>query len=534
MVDRECRSLSPLVLLNGDIHTMDESNPVAQAILLESGRVRKVGRNEEFSNTGSAERLDLEGMTVFPGFIDSHVHLLSYGLSLDEVDLTEARSIADVLGMLREERPRGAVVRASQLDPDSLAEKRYPRRSELDSVFGKVPAFIKRRDEHSSVVNTAALELLSLSPETPGICTDPSTGEPSGVLKMQANQFALETFHGMIEPEEMKEAYARAARAALEYGVTSIHSLIGSDENPARRDCEILLEIMDELPARVIPYYQTKDVEKVLELGLERIGGCILIDGSIGSRTAAFESEYADDPGNRGCLYIGEDELLSFFESAEENGLQIAVHAIGDRAVERALSSYEKLMAKYGIRDHRHRIEHAEYVTEGQFERIADSGICLGMQPAFEGFWGGDGRMYDRRLGRERAGKLNALARAVSYGIRVAGGSDAPITPPDPIYGIYCAVNHPSEESRVTLPEAVKMFTSNGALVAHKEGEIGSLRAGCCADLVGVSPDPFSAKKEDLNETKVVLVVQNGEVVLRRERTDGREAGHVQKDSLLR
>jgi predicted amidohydrolase YtcJ len=143
VVNRECRSPAPLVLLNGDIHTMDESNPSAQAILLESGRVSKVGKNEEFSNTGSAERLDLEGMTVLPGFIDSHVHLLSYGLSLDEVDLTEARSIADVLGMLKEERPKGAVVRASQLDPDSLKEKRYPKRSELDLVFGKVPAFIK-------------------------------------------------------------------------------------------------------------------------------------------------------------------------------------------------------------------------------------------------------------------------------------------------------------------------------------------------------------------------------------------------------
>ncbi len=522
MVARERQTGSPLLLLNGSIHTMDEQRPTAQAILIESGRVSRVGTNEEFLSVGDAEKLDLEGMTVFPGFVDSHVHLLSYGLSLDEVDLTEARSIGDVLEMLREERPRGAVVRASQLDPDSLKERRYPNRLELDSVFGRVPAFVKRRDEHSSVINTAALELLSLSPDTPGIDIDPSTGEPSGVLKMQANQYALEKFHGMMEPDEMKEAYARAARTAVEHGVTTIHSLVGSDENPERRDCETLLDMIDELPARIIPYYQTRDVGKVLGLGLDRIGGCILIDGSIGSRTAAFGSEYADDPGNKGCLYIGEDELLSFFESAEESGLQIAVHAIGDRAVERALSSYERLLARHGTRDHRHRIEHAEYVTDHQFERIADSGICLGMQPAFEGFWGGDGQMYDVRLGRERAGRLNSLAKAVSYGICVAGGSDAPITPPDPVYGIHCAVNHPTEESRVTLAEAIRMFTSKGAEIAHRESELGVLKAGYHGDLVGVSPDPFSAKKEDLKETEVVLVIQNGEVVFRRERADRR------------
>jgi predicted amidohydrolase YtcJ len=514
----------PVLLHNALVHTMDEANPVADTVVIEKGRIGKVGKWSELSRIEAGQTVDLRGLTVIPGLVDSHAHLLSYGLSLGEVDLTDARSIDEVLSLLSSAGVEGEVLRSSQLDPDSLAEGRYPTMSELDSVSSDRPVFVKRRDEHSSALNQAAFRLLALPPDTEGIEVDPRTNRPSGILKKKANQMALEFFHGMIDDAEMREAYLKASWSAAGKGATTVHSLVGADEDPKRSDCETLMAMSEELLIRTIPYYQTRDVEKVARLGLDRIGGCILLDGSIGSRTAAFSADYLDDPGNNGSLYLTDEELLSFFESAEERGLQIAVHAIGDRAVEQALRSFERLVEKYGREDRRHRIEHAEYVLDGQFDRIAEAGISLGMQPAFEGFWGETGGMYERRLGVHRAGELNALASAVSRGICVAGGSDAPITPIDPIYGIHCAVNHPSAGSRLSVRQALEAFTSAGARIAHKEGELGAIKSGFHADLVGLSADPFSIEPDKIREIEMVFVICRGRLVVDRIGGDGQGA----------
>lgn len=514
MVEKTDSTGNSLLLCNGQIHTLDEAKPLAEAVLIESGGFRRVGSNDELSSAHASRKLDLQGVAVFPGFIDSHVHLLSYGLSLREVDLTSASSIDDVLDMIRNAGEKGGVVRASLLDPESLREGRYPTRAELDSVFKERAVFVKRRDEHSSILNSAAFKLLGLSGEMTGIEVDPSTGEPTGVLRQRANQVALERFHGMIDEGEMKDAYIEGCWNAAEKGVTTVHCLIGADESPERKDWEILKGILDELPVRIVPYFQTRDVDKILGMGLDRIGGCILVDGSIGSRTAAFSEDYCDDPGNKGCLYLGDEELTSFFELSEKVNLQIAVHAIGDRAVEQVINCYEKVLAKSGVKDQRHRIEHAEYVREEQFERIARLNICLGMQPAFEGFWGQTEGMYERRLGKDRARRLNSFNTALKHGVRIAGGSDAPITPVDPIYGIHCAVNHPSEESRLSVERAIKMFTEGGAYIAHKESEIGVIKPGYLADVVGLSADPFSFKPDKIEDIQVVLVIQNGKVLI--------------------
>jgi len=506
--------VGPSVLLhNATFYTMDAASPVAEAVLIEGGKIKEVGRWMDLSRCETGQRVDLMGSTVVPGLIDSHVHLLSYGLSLGEIDLTDARSLADVLDMLESAEVEGSVIRACQLDPDSLMESRYPTRGELDSVSAGRPLFVKRRDEHSSVVNSAAFRLLSLPPDMEGIELDSATGVPSGVLRKKANQMALETFHGMIDEGEMREAYSRAAESAAAKGATTVHALIGADERPDRKDCEVLMAVQDELPIRTIIYYQTREVDRALRLGLDRVGGCILMDGSIGSRTAAFFSDYADDPGNCGCLYLTDEELTTFFESAERSSLQIAVHAIGDRAVEQAVRCYETVRAKHRVWDRRHRIEHAELVLDEHLDRMAALNICLGMQPAFEGFWGGPGGMYERRLGPERAGRLNRLADAVSRGIRVSGGSDAPITPVDPLYGIHSAVNHPVEDSRLTLKQALEAFTAAGASIAHRETELGSIKPGFHADLAGLSSDPFSARPESIKDIEISFAICRGRLV---------------------
>jgi predicted amidohydrolase YtcJ len=498
---------------------MDDSNPLADAVLIDDGKIKEVGRWADLAHCDADERLDAGGRAVVPGLIDSHAHLLSYGLSLGEVDLTGAQSVEDVLDLLSNAPTQDRVLRACQLDPDSLKENRYPTLDELDSISPERPVFVKRRDEHSSVVNSAAFRLLALPDDTDGIEVDHSTNTASGLLKRKANQIALETIHGMIDEDQMKEAYMRAGDSAAHAGATTIHALVGADERPERGDCETLLAMREELPVRTVVYYQTRHVDRAVRLGLSRVGGCILMDGSIGSRTAAFSTDYADDPGNRGYLYLSDEELLPFFESAEELGLQIAVHAIGDRAVEQALRCFSKLIEKRSIRDHRHRIEHAELVSSGQIERISELGICLGMQPAFEGFWGDPGGMYEKRLGVERASKLNRLAAMVRRGICVSGGSDAPITPLDPVYGIHCAVNHPFEDSRLTVKQALEVFTIQGARIAHEEDRVGSITPGLHADLVGLSSDPFSVRPESIREIEVSFVICRGRLVVNRTET---------------
>ena len=520
------------LITNGKIYTLDEEKPEAGAVLVKNGKVAEVF-DSAFRTSGV---VDLEGRTLLPGFIDSHVHLLHTGLSLMEISLEGAESLEEVFDRLRRgvaprrhaptgrKSRQGATMplRAVQLAPENLRERRYPTRRELDRISERIPIFVRRRDGHSLAVNTKGLESLSIPEGIEGLDRE------NGILKREANGWAWRKITGVLSREERREAFKRGCDLAIQKGITTLNALDG-DKDPERDDIELLLELEDHLSCDLVPFFQTLDVLRVKRLGLPRIGGCVSLDGSIGSHSAALFEPYLDDSGNRGCLYFKDEELEDFVGKSVERGLQVTVHAIGDRAVDQILRAYEvhfknqKSIFKNNIKELRCRIEHAEILTGDQIGRIAEMGIVLSMQPSFEAYWGGPGKMYEERLGKERAEGMNPFRKLLDGGVRICGGSDSPITPLDPLLGIHSAVNHPFHESRVNIKEAVEMFTTSGAWACFREDKIGKISRGYQADFVVLSKDLFTISPEKLREVEILKVVRKGEIVFEK-RCSGRDA----------
>ncbi|MDH5187011.1 MAG: amidohydrolase family protein, partial [candidate division WOR-3 bacterium] len=297
---------------------------------------------------------------------------------------------------------------------------------------------------------------------------------------------AAKRFRKFLNPDIKTEAIFLATNQAVKKGITTMVGMIGSDE-PDDDSVDLLLKIKDRLPIEVIPFFQTQKLDRVISMGLSRIGGCILIDGSFGSHTAALSEDYSDEPGNKGTLYFEDEKLLEFLKKASAANLQVAVHAIGDRAINQVISCYEKFMTENSLR---HRIEHAELLNEDLIARISRLGLILSVQPAFEHYWGGKEKMYAERLG-QRYKLTNPYQKLIDAGITLCGGSDSPITPLDPVLGIKSAVNHPNPEQRITIKQAFQMFSRNGAFAVFKENEIGILKSGFSADFLVLSDDPF-------------------------------------------
>jgi predicted amidohydrolase YtcJ len=430
---------------------------------------------------------------IVPGLIDSHTHPLEAGLQLLFADMRGTGSVAEMQQRLRDRRKdaleRGMML-GFNLEPDRLSEHRYPQRGEIDEVIPDVPVFIYRVDGHSAVTNTPGLQLvLAKWPgvRPPGMDAD-CNGRPTGVLRGEAYERASRVFKHRLAPETVREALRLAGKQAATRGVTAIGALVGV-EDTTNDEWRVLLEGLAACEVRTVPYLQAWDVEVPRRFGLKQAGGCLLIDVSFGSRTAALSQAYSDAPGNSGTGYVGDEKLLSFLRAATESGLQATVHAIGDRAVEQVVRCHEQLAETGSGNPLRHRIEHAELLSDSLIDRIARLGLVLGVQPAFEAEWGGPDRMYSLRLG-ERWRDTNPYRRLLDSGVRLAGGSDAPITPIDPVAGIRAAIERPNSGQAVAGEEAMAMFTSIAAFALNQERACGSIEIGKDADITVLTSDP--------------------------------------------
>jgi hypothetical protein len=430
---------------------------------------------------------------IVPGLIDSHTHPLETGLQLLFVDMAGAGTVEEVQQRLRD-RHKNALERGMMLgfnlEPDRLKERRYPQRDELDEVVPEVPVFIYRVDGHSAVANTAGLQLvLARWPgvKPPGMDGD-CNGRPTGVLRGDAYERASRVFKHRLAPETVREALRLAGTQAAAKGVTTIGALVGV-EDTTDDEWRVLLDGLAACQVRTVPYLQTWDVDVPRRFGLKQAGGCLLIDGSFGSRTAALGQAYSDAPGNSGNGYVNDEKLLSFLRAAAGAGMQTAVHAIGDRAVEQVVRCHEQLAGSGSANPLRHRVEHAELLSNSLIDRVAGLGLVLGVQPAFEMEWGGPDRMYSLRLG-ERWRSTNPYRRLLDSHVRLAGGSDAPITPIDPIAGIRAAIERPNPLQTITGDEALAMFTSSAAFALNREGACGSIEIGKDADITVLTSDP--------------------------------------------
>ena len=501
-----------LLLWNGNVITMDDDHPRAEALLITDGRITAVGSSEEVRRLKGEgwESIDLHGKTVLPGFIDTHVHLMATASVSAGIDLSEARSVEEVLEKVDERvqtTPPGEWILGYFIT--HLSDRGMPTRYDLDRVSKNHPIRLAHRNGHLHSLNTRAIEILRVSSDLEGV--EKMSGEITGVIRDPAVQ-SLPHPGAHLGEHERRKALEVASQSILKKGVTTLHALDGGPRNPGA--IPFLLSMEKQLPIKVVLYNQTMVAEEVLGLGLPRIGGCISLDGAFESHTAALFEPYADEPDNYGTLNFTQEQISDFVLEAHQAGLQAAFHCEADRAIEQVLYAYERALRLFPRKDHRHRIEHFELPTESQMERVARAGILAAMQPSFlpAFFFRGGVERYERFLGRARLKRIHPYRTMLSSGILIAGGSDSPVTRIDPLLGIEAAATHPHADERLTVLEAIKMFTINAAKFAFEEDQKGSIEPGKAADLVVLSEDPFAVDPERIGKISVLMTLVDGKM----------------------
>jgi predicted amidohydrolase YtcJ len=494
-------------------------------VMVEGASIVWTGRRQELGEPGSdIEVLDVGSAFVCPGLVDAHVHLTETGINLSGCDLRNLTSIPAIQAKLAECKGGGVVI-ASGYDDTILAEKRFLTAADLDIAISDRPVFVVRRDGHSCVLNSKALAEIKLDPATPGIERD-AEGRMTGVFRTKANGQVRAAWHRLISDEEKLAGCVKAAMQVHKRGVTGVHALEGGWFG-GDTDVDLLLSRRSEIPLDLTIYHQIMDVAAVACQGLPRIGGCILLDGSFGSRTAALDHPYNDGEGD-GFLYIEDERLHGMVWEASARGMQCAVHAIGERAIDQAITIYEKAAGESACRKLRHRIEHFELPRPEHLEKVAGMGIAVCMQPAFEYLWGGAGRMYESRLGPEWRTKTNPFRSVLDAGIRLAFGSDSDITPLDPLLGMSAACNHPTPGQSVKVVEALRAYTMDSALLSRREDEVGILEPGYRSDITVLGQSPLETPSPDIKDLPVLLTVLGGEIVWLADEIKGKMAANKQ------
>jgi predicted amidohydrolase YtcJ len=506
-----------LALCNANIITMNPQQPRAQALAVRDGTIVTVGSWQEVAPSAEGVAvLDLGGKTVLPGLIDSHAHFLWTALSLAALDVSDAGDHAAMEAVVRQAvtgTPPGDLVLGMGFTEYPLESGDLsPIVQVLDAAAPENPVYLIGVTGHVSAANSRALAFLDLPDETAGVMRD-SGGHPNGLLADEANNLAYARFSAAFGADDKAVGMLpTAVQRALSVGITTLHALEGgtiSEDNAVRE----LLRAMPALPLRLVLYYQTTDVDKVLELGLPRIGGCILLDGDVGPHTAALSEPYADDPTCYGTLYYTREEIEAFVLKAHAAGLQVALHAVGDAAVEQALDAYQAALVAHPREDHRHRIEHCEVIREDQIRRAQRLGVALAIQPPFNHYW--PHTSYFPTLGEERAWKADPVCTLMRPGLLVAGGSDSTVTPLGPLIGVHAAVNHSNPAERVSVQQALALYTINAARIAFQEADRGSLEAGKLGDLVVLAEDPFGVDPSRLKDILVEMTVIGGHIAHR-------------------
>jgi predicted amidohydrolase YtcJ len=531
-----------LVLVNGKVWTGEAARPWAEGVAVRDGKIFAVGTAAEMRELArsTVKLVDLKSALVLPGFIDRHTHFLAGGFALKSVQLREAKSredfVARIAAKAREVGP-GRWILNGDWDHQQFTPVELPRKDWIDAVTPDNPVCVNRLDGHMILANSLALKLAGVTKGTPvppggEIEKDPATGEPTGILKDAAADLV---YAKIPEPsfDEKLEAAEASVRHAAENGVTSVHEMADASS------FEVFQELArrGRLATRVYLYVPISEVETVAALKLKSpFGGPYLklaglkgfVDGSLGSATAYFFEPYTDDPTTSGLLHeqmsppaIMEKRILE----ADKAGLQLAIHAIGDRANSLLLDLYEKAVAANGPRDRRWRVEHAQHLRPADILRFGRLGLVAAVQPYHVI---DDGRWAEVKIGPERARTTYPFESLRRAGAVLAFGSDWTVAPMSPILGIYAAVTRRTldgknpggwiPEQKVAVEEAVKAYTANGAWVEFAETVKGSIAAGKMADLVVLDRDIFSVPPDEISAARVRMTVFDGRIIFGQDR----------------
>ncbi|HNP24791.1 MAG TPA: amidohydrolase [Panacibacter sp.] len=522
------------IYVNAKIWTGDDTNKWAKTIALKNNTIIYVG-NDYKSYTGNKTIVtDLEGRLLIPGFIDNHTHFLAGGFQLVSIDLRQVKS-------------KKAFIQTFKKYVQGLDEKRWitggdwdheawggdlPKKEWIDAVSGNHPVFVNRYDGHMALANSVALRLAGIDKNTsnpPGgeIVKDPATGEPTGVLRDEA----MNLVNNVIpEPsaKEMEEAFLRAQQHALSLGVTQVHDMSSfggwPDMNTYQR-----AYADDQLQMRVYSFVALATWQKLADYVTQngrgddmlRWGGLKgFVDGSLGSTTAWFYKPYLDAPNSTGLQVTDTTLLHDWVIAADKAGLQVATHAIGDRANDFILNVYKEANTTNGTRDRRFRIEHAQHLTQEAITRFGVEKVIPSMQPyhAID-----DGKWAAKRLDDTRLRGTYAFNSLLKDDARLTFGTDWTVAPLNPLLGIYAAVTRRTldnknpngwyPQEKITVEQAMKCYTANNAYAGFQENKLGILKAGMLADFAVLDKNIFSIDAEQIRNTKVVLTVVNGKEV---------------------
>ena len=376
------------------VHTLSHPQ-TGEWVLIDDRHVQRVGSGDP----PAADRVvDLPGASILPGFIDTHVHLTRTGSALANRDVEAADSAGELLSLARERASEGeGPVVMLGFDESRWDDPTHPALAALDAVTPR-PLVIHRADGHLALANSAALDAAGIRSDQDGVERD-AKGEPTGRVTRDAVERLGRWAFAAIDDNAIQELQLSAAGLGASNGVTAAHEM-SMPQWLGLRDLQVFLGHRERLPMDVVPVVATMDIPQIMDLGLPSVGGDLPMDGSIGARTAALMSPYADSDGS-GTSYHADDELETFFHAGHMAGLQVGVHAIGDRAIEQVLAVWERVYVALDSRERRHfrarrhRIEHFEMASTSQIERAAMLGLAVSVQPTFDRHWGQPGGMYD-------------------------------------------------------------------------------------------------------------------------------------------
>ena len=530
-----------LIIYNATVRTMDSRTPNAEAVAVYGGRIAAVGTSAEIRRMAGprTRAVDARGALVLPGFNDAHVHFLSGGFQLSSVDLRDSQTpqeFAERIRRFASKLPAGRWITGGDWDherwPNVNGSAPLPTKELIDAFTPDRPVFVNRLDGHMALANSYALKLAGVTRDTPDppgglIVRDAKTGEPTGILKDAAQDFVWKVFPEQSFDEKLEAARASTAHAAA-HGVTSVQDMSAGNDVGVY---QTLLE-RGELKTRIYAVSPLRDWERLGRVGVRRAFGDDMLrigglkgfaDGSLGSTTALFFEPYLDAPNTSGLPgdeMFPEGEMLKHVKSADAAGLQVMIHAIGDKANDAILSIYERVAKENGERDRRFRIEHAQHLRAQDIARFGRGHVVASMQPYH---CIDDGRWAEKRIGPARAKGTYAFRSLLDTGAVLAFGSDWSVAPLDPVLGIYAAATRRTldgknpggwvPEQKITVEEAVRAYTVGSAYAEFAENAKGTITPGKLADLVILSQDIFKIDPAAIENVRVTMTITGGRVV---------------------
>jgi predicted amidohydrolase YtcJ len=521
------------LLYNARIYTQDTALPSAQAIVMDGDRIVATGPNDTLAaQFPGAEKLDMAGCVIWPGLTDAHIHLEHYSAALQMVDCetaTRAQCIQNVRERVQSAGGNGWI-RGHGWNQNNWPEG-FGSVRELDAVAPEQPVYLTAKSLHAAWANSAALRAAGVTGSTPdpegGIIQRDEAGRPTGILLESAMNLVQNAIPAATV-EETAQAIQRAQSQLWQYGITGVHDYDGNRCFEAlqilQQKGDLHLRVIKGIPVDLLPHAASLGLRSGFGNDMLRIGAVKLFaDGALGPRTAAMFVPYENNGENTGILLLDNEQIFEYGMQAAAHGMNLAIHAIGDRANHEVLVGYAHLRqyeAEHHLPHLRHRIEHVQILHPDDYGRLAALDVIASVQPIHAT---SDMYMADRHWGARSAGAY-AFNTLLNQGTRYCFGSDAPVESPNPFLGIHAAVTRrradgsPSADGwypaqRLTLAEAVQGFTLGAAYAAGLENKLGKLAPGYFADLIVLHEDPFQIPPEELHHIQPAATMVGGEWV---------------------